>query len=179
MGDEICWFRKQFYKYFSFGFFSSLLTLFFCSFFLGEEIRSFGKIPISSLGKIILWEISEKAVFSLSILGVIALFAKYLFPKVEKAGLAFFIDLNKMTLVLFSSGVLLFYGTYITPDLIKGFGVVWLIAFFCIIPIDLIFQLSSRFRSNRNMIYLMYILICLLDSHFEGRIKIFLKFINI
>ena len=126
----------------------------------------------------ILFEISEKAVFFSFNDWYIALLVKYLFPKIEDKGLNFFLDIKKMTLVLISLVVLLLYGAFISPELIKGFGVIWLIAFFCIVPIDLIFQLSSRFRSNRNMIYLMYILICLLDSHFEGRVKIFLKFIN-
>jgi hypothetical protein len=55
---------------------------------------------------------------------------------------------------------------------------IWVLSFLSLIPIELIFQSISRLRSKRNMIYLIYILICLLDSHFEGRVKIFLKIFN-
>jgi hypothetical protein len=51
----------------------------------------------------------------------------------------------------------------------------WILALLSLIPIEILFQTLSKLRSSRNMIYLIYILICLLDSHFEGRLKIFLK----
>ena len=92
--------------------------------------------------------------------------------------MSFFIDIKKMMIVLVSLSILFSYGAFISPDLISGLSILWPIVLFCLIPIEFIFQLSSRFRSNRNIIYLMYILICLLDSHFEGRIKIFLNFIK-
>ncbi len=172
------WFRKQFYKYFSFGFFSSLLTLLFYNFLLDGGGKSTEKMSISKLWKNILFEINEKAVFSLSLIGIVILIVNYIFPKMEKLGISFFIDIKKMTVVLVSLGVLFCYGLFVSPELIKGLGIIWPVVLFCLIPIEFIFQLSSRFRSNRNIIYLMYILICLLDSHFEGRIKIFLNFLK-
>jgi len=45
--------------------------------------------------------------------------------------------------------------------------------------LEVLFQKIHRMRSQRNMIYLIYIIICLLDSHIEGRIKIWLNFFNL
>ena len=61
---------------------------------------------------------------------------------------------------------------------LKGFSMMWMLAFMSLIPLELVFQSISRLRSNRNMIYLIYILICLLDSHFEGRVKVFIRIFN-
>ena len=178
LNQKTKWFRKQFYKYFSFGFLSSLLTVLIYSLFLEGGLKPIRNMSILKLNKNILFEINEKAVFSLSLIGVFILLIKYFFPKMEKLGMSFFIDIKKMMIVLVSLFILFSYGAFISPDLISGLSILWPVVLFCLIPIEFIFQLSSRFRSNRNIIYLMYILICLLDSHFEGRIKIFLNFIK-
>ena len=173
------WFQKQFFKYFSFGFILSILMfLFWCFFSKGQVIRGdLGSLLI--LQKNILHELSEKAVFSLSFLGAGLVCFKYIYPMNKKISSGLFIDMKKMFLVLISITSLALYAILIAPSMISGFAILWPIAFFCLIPIEFIFQLSTRFRSNRNIIYLMYILICLLDSHFEGRVKIFLKLFEI
>ena len=178
LNQKTKWFRKQFYKYFSFGCFSSLLILIFCRLFNVEGVKPIESISLIKIGKNILFEMNEKSFFSLALIGFVILIVKYLFPKMEKLGMSFFIDIKKMTIVLISLFILFCFGAFISPELIKGLGTIWPVVLFCLIPIEFIFQLSSRFRSNRNIIYLMYILICLLDSHFEGRIKIFLNFIK-
>ncbi len=48
----------------------------------------------------------------------------------------------------------------------------WVLALLSLFPLELLFQRISRLRSSRNLIYAAYILIALLDSHFEGRVKI-------
>ncbi len=48
----------------------------------------------------------------------------------------------------------------------------WVLTVFSLIPLEWIFQSISRLRSKRNAIYALYILVCLLDSHFEGRVRI-------
>jgi hypothetical protein len=58
----------------------------------------------------------------------------------------------------------------------SGFGLMWFVVFLSILPLEWIFQTISRLRSRRNMIYLVYILVCLLDSHFEGRVRMVFDF---
>jgi hypothetical protein len=65
---------------------------------------------------------------------------------------------------------------FIEKDLIRGLGMLWLLAFFSVLPLEGVFQALSRVRSRRNFIYAVYILVCLLDSHFEGRVRILYNF---
>jgi len=176
--DKTQWFRNKFIKYFSFGFLLSLFTFFSWYFILKPEDLVLNITPVSIFMKKLMVEFNQKAVFSLSFLGLSLMILKYLRIFDKKINSHLFIDMNKMSFVLVSLFILLVYGFFFSPGLISGFGIIWPMVFLCLIPIEFIFQLSSRFRSNRNIIYLMYILICLLDSHFEGRVKIFLKLFN-
>ena len=177
--NKVGWFQKKFLKYFSFGFILSIFLFIFWYFSSDRPIHSVSLNPLFILIKSIRHELGEKAVFSLSFIGTVLIFFKYLCPLNKKVSASLFIDMKKMLLVLISITVLAFYAILIAPSMFSGFAILWPIAFFCLIPIEFIFQLSTRFRSNRNIIYLMYILICLLDSHFEGRVKIFLKLFEI
>lgn len=71
--------------------------------------------------------------------------------------------------------ILSLYDFFSTSGIFSGFSFMWILTIFSLIPIELIFQKMSRLRSRRNIVYLFYILICLLDSHFEERVKIFLR----
>jgi hypothetical protein len=64
----------------------------------------------------------------------------------------------------------------IEKDLAQSFGLMWFVVFLCILPLEWIFQSISRLRSRRNFIYMIYVIVCLLDSHFEGRVRIMYNF---
>jgi hypothetical protein len=71
---------------------------------------------------------------------------------------------------------LLVLSLVVEKDLAQSFGMLWFVVFLCILPLEWIFQSISRLRSRRNFIYVIYIVLCLLDSHFEGRIRILYNF---
>ncbi len=81
----------------------------------------------------------------------------------------YLLQVGVLTLSLFVGSI------FISPHYLKNFGWMWGVVLLSLIPLEFIFQATFRLRSRRNIIYLSYILICLLDSHFEGRLKIFLK----
>ena len=90
----------------------------------------------------------------------------------------FQIEKQSLNIVLVSYLIFISFSLFWDNSLLLGFGTMWVLAFLSLIPLELIFQSLSRVRSRRNMIYLIYILICLLDSHFEGRVKLFIKIFN-
>ena len=72
--------------------------------------------------------------------------------------------------------ILVLVGLFLEKNLLRGFGLMWILPFLGLIPLEWIFQVISRSRSKRNIIYVVYVLVCLLDSHFEGRVRITAKF---
>ena len=90
----------------------------------------------------------------------------------------FQIERESVNIFLISFATYVLFSLFWDDSLIIGFGTMWPLAFLSLVPLELLFQSLSRARSSRNMIYLIYILICLLDSHFEGRVKVFLKIFN-
>jgi hypothetical protein len=66
---------------------------------------------------------------------------------------------------------------FVIPRLFSAssFSFMWMLIVFSLVPIELIFKSMHRFRSNRNMVYLIYIIALVLDGHFEGRLKIMLR----
>lgn len=81
-------------------------------------------------------------------------------------------DKEKVKEALFGISILLFLGLFLNRSYISGFNLIWMLSFFALVPLEWIFQSISRLRSKRNMIYAMYILVCLLDSHLENRFRI-------
>lgn len=170
--DRTFWFRNQFLRYASFGFFLSFIVFlnhlepFFSGLFSGNDLWSS-----------ILFEINRKAFYSLSFFGLIFMVLIYFYNK-----WSIFKETNfeRDYLAIFWSSflIMIFYSLLIDAHILKGFSLLWIMAFLSLIPIEVLFQSISRLRSKRNMIFLIYILICLLDSHFEGRVKIFLKIFN-
>lgn len=118
--------------------------------------------------------IKRKAFYSLSFFGIIIVSAKLLSPdKGILSNLKF--DLAKIRMMLGGVFAISIASLLFDKDLLSNFSIMWLVVLFSLVPLELLFQSISRLRSSRNMIYLIYILICLLDSHFEGRVKIFLR----
>ena len=72
-------------------------------------------------------------------------------------------------------GIFILFSLVTGTTLIEDFFIMWIITFFALIPLEGIFQSISRLRSRRNLIYMLYVIVCLLDSHIEGRVKILVK----
>jgi hypothetical protein len=166
------WFRLQFLKYASFGFFLSLMVLSIgpYSMKIWKNWQIFGMTYLNDL----LWITKQKAFFFLSVLGLGIVCFFFL-----RSGKSFFeqIGLNKKNMqeLLLYYGVLLVVGILLDVSLITKFSMMWPVAFLSLVPLEWLFISIKRFRSRRNLIYALYLLICLLDSHFEGRVKILLS----
>ncbi|MFZ8999787.1 MAG: hypothetical protein ACO20H_00660 [Bacteriovoracaceae bacterium] len=167
------WYRVQFLRYASFGFFLSLGVL------LNSE---YSWTPAPEFGNYFLTKISSliegKAFFSISVFGVLILLLKPLMRKVHILE-SFDFKFGRSYQLIFYFLFLVSFLLYWAPNLMRSFGIIWVVTFLSLIPLELLFQSLTRLRSKRNIIYVVYILICLLDSHLEGRVKIFLKFFDL
>lgn len=167
--DRTSWYKKQLLRYALFGIGLTLLHLI-THLDLLESLHAFDTSFLKFAGR----EIDRKAFFILGIFGLIIAIAKVYNSK--KAILKDFqIERQSLNIVLLSYLVFILFSLFWDNSLVSGFGTMWVLAFLSLIPLELIFQSISRLRSKRNMIYVIYILICLLDSHFEGRVKLFIK----
>jgi hypothetical protein len=167
--DRTSWYKRQLLRYALFGIGLTLLNLF-THLDVLESLHSFDTSFITNAGR----EIDRKAFYILGIFGfVIAMFKTY--SKKKFILKDFQIEQQSLNIVLLSYLIFILLSLFWDNSLISGFGTMWVLAFLSLIPLELIFQSISRLRSKRNMIYVIYILICLLDSHFEGRVKLFIK----
>jgi len=130
-----------------------------------------------SIFKRLALEIERKGFFVLALFGFVFVLLKYFRPKAHWVR-ELQIEAESMTIFLSTLALHILLALFWEDSMLMGFGMLWLLSFLSLIPLEFVFQSLSRMRSNRNMIYLVYILICLLDSHFEGRVKIFLKIFN-
>lgn len=71
--------------------------------------------------------------------------------------------------------ILVCLGWLVSPVFLSKLSLLWVFAFFALVPLEWIFQTMSRLRSKRNIIYAIYILVCLLDSQMENRIRVVAK----
>lgn len=170
--DRTSWYKRQLFRYALFGIVLTLIHLF-THMDLVDSIHSIDFSFIQDVGR----ELDRKAFFILSIFGLIAALVKTYSPKI-KIMKDFQIEQQSLNIVLLSYFMFIALSFFWDNSLVTGFGAMWALAFLSLIPLELIFQSISRLRSKRNMIYVIYILICLLDSHFEGRVKLFLKIFN-
>jgi hypothetical protein len=165
------WYRSQFIKYTSLGSFFIILTL-----ITHVDLRFFENgMNWPQLNSWLSAIIKRKAFYSLSFIGLATLLVLLLRPKI-KVFAALNIDrsrLRELTILILS---VLFMGLLVEKDLIRGFGLLWVVVFLSILPLEWIFQSISRLRSRRNFIYMVYVIVCLLDSHFEGRVRMVYQF---
>lgn len=165
------WYRNQFVKYTSLGMFLILLTL-----VTHIDLRFFeSAMNWHQFSAYIGTLLKRKAFYALSVIGLISLVIMIFKPK-RRLLSALIIDikwLQELTILVFC---LLVIGFIFEKDLIINFGLLWFVVFLCILPLEWIFQSISRLRSRRNFIYMVYVILCLLDSHFEGRIRILYHF---
>lgn len=165
------WFRTQFVKYTSLGMFLILLTL-----ITHIDLRFFEHaMSFHQLNSYLSVVIKRKAFYSLSFIGFLAFIVMLVRPKL-KVFSTLSIDHKRLGELGILVGCILVLGLVIDKDLIKSFGILWFVVFLSILPLEWIFQSISRLRSRRNFIYMIYVMVCLLDSHFEGRIRILYNF---
>lgn len=165
--DKTRWYKNQWLKYNLFG----LLLCFLALFSHSDNVSFFNGLTLNSFLHSFNVALLRKAFFSLSPIGLLIALS-YLFQKNKKYFSALSIDFLHLKEIFIVFLFLLLFGFVVEKDLISGFSLYWYFVFFSLIPLEWIFQSISRLRSKRNIIYTMYILVCLLDSHFEGRIKI-------
>jgi hypothetical protein len=167
------WFRLQFVKYSYVG-----LILILISVLMNYDI-SFSANPsgffsyFQGIGVLV----KRKAFFALSFIGVTSLLISYVGKKFNLFSVMN-IDYDRLKQLLILIFILIFLGVFYEKDLIKNFGSLWIIVFLSVYPLEWLFQSISRLRSKRNIIFVVYILICLLDSHLEGRFRIFYNFLT-
>jgi len=171
MKDKTQWYRQQFLRYTAMG----LVGCFFV-FLYHIDLQLFGHgWSVSGFNLFIGNLIKRKAFFALSVVGGILLALAYA-PITRRRFAEFTLDRTRMSHLLAGVGMLIFVGLTFEKNILRGFGMMWLLSFLALVPLEWIFQVISRLRSKRNFIYLLYVLICLLDSHFEGRVRITAKF---
>lgn len=167
--DRTFWFKRQLFKYSLLG---TCLTLIY--FFNHTDSLDFVSTISGGAWQVFRQELGRKGFYTLSVLGLVILIAKVLGQITEN----FQIELENLKIFLYTLLLAIIFSMVGEEYLLKGFSMMWILSFLSLIPLELVFQSISRLRSNRNMIYLIYILICLLDSHFEGRVKVFIKIFN-
>lgn len=161
------WFNRQTFRYASFG-----LVLSFISMFIHLKVSN-GQ-QLTDILDNIYSVFTRKAFYSLSLFGLAVLFLKSFFPNL-KLFKNFKYDMPRFKQLMVGCFVLLIFSLFVDRSIFGYFQIQWIIVLLSLTPLELLFQTISKLRSSRNMIYLIYILICLLDSHFEGRVKIFLR----
>ena len=170
--EKTNWFKKKIFKYAIWGYLLGAINfwanfredLFVSNFatskFLDEFLLLFGR----------------KAFYSLSFFGLVFLIFFYVFQRRQKIFQDIKLNEKKILELFIICGVLFLFGLYVDSQLILTFPWMAVLVFFCLVPIEFFFQAISRFRSKRNFIYVTYILICFLDSHVEGRVKVLISF---
>ncbi|MBY0516215.1 MAG: hypothetical protein K2P81_04865 [Bacteriovoracaceae bacterium] len=171
MNDKTVWYRQQFLKYTSLG----LIGCFFV-FIYHIDLDIFGHgWSLSGIYLFFANFIKRKSFYALALVGVVLLVLAYA-PATRKKFAEFTLDRVRMGHFLSAVLILFLVGISLEKNLLRGFGMMWIIPFMALIPLEWVFQVISRLRSKRNFIYLLYVLICLLDSHFEVRVRITAKF---
>ncbi len=170
--DKTKWFKLKLIRYLCFGLLLSVLyivsnweqSLFA---FLPSWEAIYNKEVLANLFSIF----ERKAFFTLAPIGAIFLWLK-LKSDWHRFG-QIVVDRHYYT-ILFHALTLLIVGTlFFSPYWMKSFGWLWCLTLLSLIPLEFLFQATFRLRSKRNIIYLTYILIALLDSHLENRLKQF------
>lgn len=171
LNENTDWYRSQFVKYTMLGMFFiilSMITHIDLRFF--ESVLSFNQLH-SYLNLLI----RRKAFFGLFYIGLICLLIMIFKPN-RKTLTVLTLDLKRLRQLSILILCLLILTLTVDKDLTQSFGLLWFVVFLCILPLEWIFQSISRLRSRRNFIYMIYVLMCLLDSHFEGRVRILYSF---
>lgn len=172
--DRSHWYKLQLFRYAAFGL--GLTVIYMIS-------HTDGLLPSFNLNYQIFdhitLEVRRKGFLILSYIGVLILLVRHFYGERLKTIKDFKMDEQNLWILVCSLLVFIVTSFFTESFFFRDFSILWALTFFSLIPLELLFQSLSRQRSKRNMIYLIYILICLLDSHFEGRVKIFLNLLNL
>ncbi len=158
------WYSRQFFKYTIAGnglaFFSILthqnINLFENSFEVITLLENFYEIIV------------RKSFFILSFIGALVLVLGNIFENIYKNK----IKRTESLSLMFGMICIVLFGLAINPFMVTNYFAIFLFVLLSLVPLDLLFERLNQLRSRRNLIFLIYILICLLDSHLEGRVKI-------
>ena len=175
--DQTSWFKNQMLKYNAFGITFSLLA-----FNANKNSLQWVQGTVSQdFFSRLAAATDQKAFFTLSIFGLALMALKLmgLFSQ-KQASLVENWQINTIKLKEFSLSFfsVLCLSFFIDNVLLYGFTILWILCFLSIIPLEWIFQSLPKLRSKRNLIYGIYILLALLDSRIEERIKIFIKAVS-
>ncbi len=171
LNENTAWYRGQFVKYTSLGLFLILITL-----ITHVDLRFFeDTLTLKQFSTYLSVVIQRKAFYALSVFGLISMLIMVFKPQ-RKTLFALTLDMRRLRELSVLILCLLFLAFAVEKDLAHSFGLLWFIVFLSVLPLEWIFQSISRLRSRRNFIYVIYVLVCLLDSHFEGRIRILYNF---
>ncbi len=169
--DSTDWYRAQFVKYSMLGLFLILVTM-----ITHIDLRfSENAYNWSQFKSYFLVILKRKAFYSLSVIGFFTLIMMNFKPN-RKTLSVLTLDVRRLREFSILVLCILIMSFVLDKDLSQSFGILWFIVFLAILPLEWIFQSLSRLRSRRNFIYMIYVLVCLLDSHFEGRIRIMYNF---
>lgn len=166
--DKTPWYRRQVLKYYILGFILLLAVL-------GFNLNEAWNIELINRNYILMMQryFDRKGIYSLCFVGLLVYFIKYFRPNKD---LVRFFEIDKVRLeVLGASLIVITSFSLIATSVNRSFAPMWIFALLSLVPLELIFQSIRRLRSKRNVIFVIYILVCLLDSHLEGRIKIFFR----
>jgi hypothetical protein len=164
------WYKLQILRYMSFGLLLSIYA-FLTSY--SFEQNSFSP-SIYPMIETILDTLRRKGVYIISLFGIILLSLKYFAPQKVDIIKTFTMGQRRTEQILFFI-LIIILTSLVIPVPFYALIFLALLSLLSMIPVELLFQRISRLRSSRNMIYAIYILLCLLDSHIEGRVKIFLS----
>lgn len=161
--DKTEWFRSQFVKYTFLGLILILVTL-----ITHMDLRFFeNSYSIQSLKDLIVQIFDRKAFYALAFLGVLTVLI-HLYPRKMKLPLMT-LDSSLLSLLSIMLILIIPLAIFVDQDFLGNYASLWWIAMLSTLPLEWIFQALSRSRSRRNFIYMIYVLVCLLDSHVEGR----------
>lgn len=168
--ERTTWFRKQFLKYNILGLvlMGALGAVF--------DSRNFIFEAQTSILEELWHYIVQKDILILSFVGMLILFIHLL----NKRFLPQFSSsvegrrLKQLCILTVIYGAISFFsgGVYLSYTFLLCF-----LTFLSLIPIELVFRSMHQLRSKRSLIFVIYILICLLDSHIEGRAKLFYQLV--
>ncbi len=165
------WYRTQFVKYTMLGMFLILISM-----ITHVNLQFFEHaFTLKQFGTYFSFLLKRKAFYVLSYIGLASLLIMIFKPQ-RKFLRVLTLDVKRLREFTILILCLLILTFTVEKDLSQSFGFLWFVVFLCILPLEWIFQSISRLRSRRNFIYMIYVIMCLLDSHFEGRIRILYNF---
>jgi hypothetical protein len=166
------WFCYKFIRYTFLGIFLSLVAHLMRGSF---EIESF-KLSFDLL--LSAWtNIEKKGFFVIAFIGI-AIFIFNLFNQLVMKRIENSAERVKYYYLLVLVSIFAILAMIYPFNMAKGLTLLWLLTFFSIYPIEKLFGVMSKYRSKRNLVYLCYIILAILDSRLESRIKSLISFVS-